>query len=178
MAPGALGYRGGGGGRFMMLPIWPGTGGDIGGGGGTWKGLDPFACGFEYMLGCWCCCCCCCAVGGGAMTAPLRVAGRDESKPAPNGGEEKPLAVDALGRRAGDATDRYVDDATEENCDAGAIEAMDGRELSGLVTSLRTTPSRPAISLLRGRGRGGRGGAKAAEARPSALLSDRLEAER
>ena len=38
--PGGAGYRGGGGGTFMMLPICgPFIGGDdIGGGGGTWKG--------------------------------------------------------------------------------------------------------------------------------------------
>jgi hypothetical protein len=35
----------------MRLPICPGTGGDIGGGGGTWKGREPLACGFWYMVG-------------------------------------------------------------------------------------------------------------------------------
>jgi hypothetical protein len=31
---------------FLMPPSWLGSGGDMGGGGGTWNGREPFACVF------------------------------------------------------------------------------------------------------------------------------------
>lgn len=55
VAEGALGSRGGGGGKFMMLPIccWPWEGGEMGGGGGTAKGRDGSLWVFWYMAIGW-----------------------------------------------------------------------------------------------------------------------------
>lgn len=59
----------------MRVPICPGIGGDMGGGGGTWKGREPFACGFWYMVGG----CSCCAVGRRRVWAfSVPPAGREE----------------------------------------------------------------------------------------------------
>lgn len=95
---------------------------------------------------------------------PARVAGREESSPAPEGGERKPLAVEARGRWLGDS---YM--VAEVNCDPGARGVIEGLEASEEGTPLSTTPSMLGLSLFR-RADGGDGG--------SAELSDRPEAER